>query len=92
VNVAKLFNKEASTACPQCGLEGATQYGVRPVSLPDMRWKPRRFWEIWKKDEPPPPDSVLSWSGRCAAEEGHLCPVCQKMTLKFSRFPKLMFD
>lgn len=92
VNVAKLSDKVVSTACPQCESDGATQYGVRPVSVHDMRWKPRWFWEIWKKDEPPPPDSVLSWGGRGATEAGHRCPACRKMTLKFSRFPKLMFD
>ncbi len=92
VNVAKLADKEVSTACPQCESAGATQYGVRPVSVHDMRWKPRRFWEIWKKDEPPPPESVLNWGGREAAETGHICPACQKMTLKFLRFPTLMFD
>jgi hypothetical protein len=92
VNVAKLSGKEVSTACPQCQLENATQYGTRPVSVHDMRRSRRRFWEIWKRDASPLPEAVLDWSGRRAAETGHLCPACHKMTLRFSEVPSLMFD
>jgi hypothetical protein len=92
VNVAQLPRGQVVTECPSCHAPGCTQYGIPPVSLHDLR--PVPWWRRWlqaRKTEPSPPHA-LQWGERQASEADHRCPSCREMTLRFSRFPTLMFD
>lgn len=94
VNVAPLARDCTETVCPHCHAAGATQYGVPPVSLHDMRRTPDKAkGRFWKKQKPQTrPQAALQCWSREASESGHLCPACHKMTLKFSLMPSVMFD
>jgi hypothetical protein len=92
VNIAKLANDVYVTACPQCGAQGCTQYGVPPVSLQDLR--PKSWWRriLGEKQLESSSSEVIMWGNREASLTGHRCPACRQMTLEFSRCPDLMFD
>jgi hypothetical protein len=92
VNVAKLPRRQVATLCPVCQSPGCTQYGIPPVSLHDLRpvswWK--QFFKLSKSATPA--TSVIQWGNREASEDGHRCPGCREVRLRFSRFPSLRFD
>lgn len=86
VNTTPLKRDSSLATCPHCNTAGIVQYGAPPVSLYDMR--PGKAWQFWREK----PQAALQWGSREAAENGHLCPACQKMTLTFSPMPSIMFD
>jgi hypothetical protein len=92
VNIALLPRGQVVTDCPVCKAPGCTQYGIPPVSLHDLRPTPwwKRLLMLSKKEAPPATN--LQWGNREASEDGHKCPKCHEMQLRFSRVPSLMFD
>lgn len=92
VNIAQLPDNQVVTKCPTCQTKGCTQYGVPPVSTYDLRdtpWWRRLFTPRTARTESP---TSIQWGNRKASEEGHRCPACREMSLRFSRSPSLMFD
>ena len=91
VNVALLPPEQVVTRCPVCEKWGCTQYGIPPVSLYDLRpvpWWKKLFVLFITRNR----SAALRWDDRKASEDGHKCPRCHEMQLRFSRFPSLMFD
>jgi predicted nucleotide-binding protein (sugar kinase/HSP70/actin superfamily) len=92
VNIAKLPRGQVMTVCPSFQTPGCTQYGIPPVSLHDLRPVPwwKKFFKRSKSDATV--SSAIQWGYREATADGHICPECREMKLRFSRFPSLMFD
>lgn len=91
VNVAQLPDGKVVTNCPKCNAPACTQYGVPPVSVHDLR--PLPWWRRWfRPSNVQAVDSNIAWRSREASEEGHRCPQCREMSMRFSRYPCLMFD
>lgn len=87
VNVARLPDRVTELNCPKCKSYTAIQYGVPPVSVHDFSPKGWRFWRSEPTVEP-----QIQWGSRQASEDGHICPECKKITLKFSKDPGILFD
>lgn len=93
MNIAPYADDVVVLQCPQCKKDKATQYGVPPASLIDMRPKKKKFRFPWQKKEPESQTrEAVRWGTRVASEEGHKCPSCLAMTLKISPFSSIMFD
>jgi hypothetical protein len=92
VNIAKLPRGQVVTTCPSCQSSECTQYGIPPVSVHDLRTVPwwKKLFKFSKSDAPA--TSAIQWGNREASDDGHICPGCREMRLRFSRFPSLMFD
>jgi hypothetical protein len=90
VNVSRLPDGVDRTKCPKCRAEDCTQYGVSPVSLHDMRPKPWWYLGVTNKDQGESHLTDITLGERRAGQNGHLCPKCKSMNLRFSL--SVLFD
>lgn len=91
VNIAKLSDDVYVTVCPECGKDGAVQYGRSPVSLDDAQIQ-ALLDDRADKGRPAFIPGGFEWSGRKAGGIGHLCPACKKMTLEVKPGLDVCFD